>query len=230
MLTRLVLLSCSSWLIAVALCWLNGGIFCRKSSAKPDKKPNPRTRKSVSRLGASQLYDANQNCAPDVLRIIKAALAVARIEAILVDMTNGETHHCAEYCRHFESSINTCRLRNAKIESPFWTTCKNLDGPARIIIGPLHAIICEVKNDKGAYSDIPYFDGCRVDTVQRDGRGDTVVCLTDRNGKSHEFGSLTEYMEFYLHNSKNVPESPLEISRANEKPMGLQTLESLLAD
>jgi len=88
-----------------------------------------------------------------------------------------------------------------------------MDGPGPTIIGPLHAIICEVKDDNGAYSDIPYFDGCRVDTVQRGGRGDTVVCLTDRSGQYHEFGSLAEYMEFYLRNSKNVSDTQLEISR-----------------
>jgi len=180
------------------------------------------SRKFMRRLGVSKWFNANQNCAPGLLRIVKAALAVARLKAILVGMTNGPTHHCAEYCRHLESGRNTCRLRNSKIDSPFWTTCKNLDEPGRTIIGPLHAIVCEVKNDNGAYCDIPYFDGCRVDTVQRGGAGDTVVCFTDRSGKYHEFGSLAEYMEFYLCSSENVRESPLEISREDAKPMGLQ--------
>ncbi len=62
--------------------------------------------------------------------------------------------------------------------------------------GPMYAIVCEVKSGAGGYGDIPYFEGCRVDTVQEDA-GDTVVRFKDSSGKVCEFSTVAEYLEFY---------------------------------
>jgi len=59
------------------------------------------------------------------------------------------------------------------------------------------SIVCEVKSGAGGYGDIPWFDGCRVDTVQRVSGSDTVVCFTDRSGQSHEFEDVAAYLRFY---------------------------------
>jgi hypothetical protein len=115
-------------------------------------------------------------------------------------MPNGGTHHCAEYCCHFDNEMNTCLLRGDKIEYPFWTSCKNFDQPDAVIVGPLCSIVSQVRGGGGGYNTIPYFDGCRVETVQKKQRGDTVVYFTDRNGKYHEFPMVADYMEFYRNN------------------------------
>lgn len=112
-------------------------------------------------------------------------------------MPNGGTHHCGLYCCHFDNGTNTCNLRHVQIESPLWTTCKNFNRTGTTLVGPLYAIVCEVKSGAGGYGDIPYFDGCRVDTLQRDGGADTVVYFTDRNGRYHEFPSVADYLEYY---------------------------------
>jgi hypothetical protein len=88
-------------------------------------------------------------------------------------------------------------MRDVKIESSHWTTCANFHRPSGEIIGPLYAIVCEVRNRKGGYTRIPYFDGCRVDTVQPDARGDSVVRFVDGSGRQHEFVSVSDYLEFY---------------------------------
>jgi len=59
------------------------------------------------------------------------------------------------------------------------------------------SIVCEVKSGAGGCGDIPWFDGCRVDTVQRTSGGDTVVCFTDRSGQQHEFEDVEAYLRFY---------------------------------
>lgn len=60
----------------------------------------------------------------------------------------------------------------------------------------MYAIVCEVKRGAGSYSDIPYFQGVRVDTSQV-GSGDTVIRFKDPSGAYHEFSSVSEYLEFY---------------------------------
>ena len=144
-------------------------------------------------------------------------------------MPNGGTHHCGLYCCHFDNGQITCHLRQVQIDQPFWTTCKNFNRPGRTIVGPLYAIVCEVKNGAGSYGDIPYFDGRRVDTVQRDGQGDTVVCFTDRNGRHHEFASVADYLVYYQSNSPNSALLRLQISREKAKALGHQTVEILQA-
>jgi uncharacterized protein (TIGR02452 family) len=144
-------------------------------------------------------------------------------------MPNGGTHHCGLYCCHFDNGTNNCNLRHVQIEQPCWTTCKNFNRPNRTIVGPLYAIVCEVKSGAGGYGDIPYFDGRRVDTVQRDGKGDTVVCFTDRNGQHHEFASVADYLENYKNNRPSSALLRLQISREEAKAFGHQTVEILQA-
>lgn len=62
--------------------------------------------------------------------------------------------------------------------------------------GLMYAIVCEVKSGTGGYGDIPYFEDCRVDTVQ-EGAGDTVVRLKDSSSKVCEFLAVAKYLEFY---------------------------------
>ena len=110
-------------------------------------------------------------------------------------MPNGGTHHCWG-CSHFVSEKAFCSLRNVTIARASWTTCRNRNKNMVEIAGPLYAIVCEVKSGAGAYTDIPYFDGCRADTVQ-EGPGDTIVRFTDAAGKVHEFKTITDYLAFY---------------------------------
>ena len=62
---------------------------------------------------------------------------------------------------------------------------------------PFFSIVCEVKDGAGGYGDIPWFDGCRVDTEQPGGSGDTIVVFTDPNGKRHELPNVRSYLEFW---------------------------------
>jgi len=142
-------------------------------------------------------------------------------------MPNGGTHHCGLYCRHFDNGTNTCNLRHVQIALPFWTTCENFNRLGTTVVGPLYAIVCEVKSGAGGYGGIPYFDGCRVDTLQRDGAGDTVVYFTDRNGRYHEFPSVADYLEYYQNSSQNIALMQLQISREKAKALGQQTVEIL---
>lgn len=110
-------------------------------------------------------------------------------------MPNGGVHHCWG-CSHLVSETAFCSLRNVTIASSLWTTCRNINKNFGQIDGPLYAIVCEVKSGAGTYGDIPYFDGCRADTVQ-EGSGDTIVRFTDHAGKVHEFKTLADYLAFY---------------------------------
>lgn len=142
-------------------------------------------------------------------------------------MPNGGTHHCGLYCCHFDNKQETCRLRKIQIEHPFLTTCNNFNRPGRTIVGPLYAIVCEVKSGAGGYTSIPYFDGHRVDTVQPSGGGDTVVCFTDKNGKHHEFSSSDDYLEYYQSIKSNLAQLRLQISREEARALGHRTVEIL---
>ena len=111
-------------------------------------------------------------------------------------MPNGGIHHCG-HCLHYQQAVSRCQLRSIEIEASHWTTCNNFNRPGNEIIGPVYAIVCEVKDHAGGYGDIPYFDGIRVDTVQRPDGGDTFVCFTESNGTYHEFSTVAEYLSFY---------------------------------
>ncbi len=110
-------------------------------------------------------------------------------------MPNGGVHHCWG-CSHFIPEKSFCSLRNANIESSHWTTCRNRYKNTNEIDGPIYAIVCEVKSGAGAYGDIPYFDDCRVNTVQEKS-GDTIVHFTDHSGEIHEFDTVADYLAFY---------------------------------
>jgi hypothetical protein len=111
-------------------------------------------------------------------------------------------HHCWGCCHH-DPHKNLCNLRNVEIASSRWTTCRNRNQANGEIDGPIFAIVCEVKNGAGYYADIPYFDNCRVDTVQEEG-GDTVVRFTNTAGELHEFPNIAEYLEFYRRSGSNL--------------------------
>lgn len=110
-------------------------------------------------------------------------------------MPNGGIHHCWG-CSHFDADMSFCNLRHADIDSSHWTTCRNRNKDSSEIYGPIYAIVCEVKSGAGSYGDIPYFEGCRADTVQ-EGAGDTVVRFTDKSGNAHEFDTVADYLDFY---------------------------------
>ena len=115
-------------------------------------------------------------------------------------MPNGGVHHCYHCCNH-DPDNDFCNLRNVTIEQSHWTSCRNRDKAEGEIDGPLFAIVCEVKSGAGRYNDIPYLDGCRVDTVQEDA-GDTIVRVTDLTGKLYEFDTVEEYLDFYQNSGR----------------------------
>lgn len=90
-------------------------------------------------------------------------------------MPNGGTHHCAQYCRHFDNTRRICSLRNISIEEPFCTSCHDFNKPVRTPSGPMLSIVCQVRAGGGGYATIPYFYGNRLDAVQAAGSEDTVV-------------------------------------------------------
>ena len=110
-------------------------------------------------------------------------------------MPNGGPGHCGNCC-YFESN-NRCSSRDVPIESSHWTTCRSRNSENSEVVGPVYAIVCEVKNSAAAYGSIPYYDGCRVDAIQGPDGGDTIVKFVDNEGKSHEFATAAEYMDFY---------------------------------
>jgi hypothetical protein len=55
-----------------------------------------------------------------------------------------------------------------------------------------------------SFMEIPYFDGCRPETVQRPGSTDTSVVLTDPQGVKHEFASSEENLRFYAASGREV--------------------------
>jgi hypothetical protein len=111
-------------------------------------------------------------------------------------MPNGGPGHCGNCC-YFDANSSHCNLRDALIQSSHWTTCRSRNSQNSEIIGPIYAIVCEVKDGAAAYGSIPYYDGCRVDAVQGPDGGDTVVKFVANEGDSHEFASVSEYMDFY---------------------------------
>ena len=137
-------------------------------------------------------------------------------------------HDCSN-CSHLAQD-SRCSLRGVQIEHGHWTTCHDFSNEGRrrrsLIVrvlwwfaifvitggqgdrkktsGPMYAIVCEVKDGTGGYSEIPYFDGHRVDTVQPIGGGDTVVRFTDGDGKTHEFPSVADYLRFYKESGRQL--------------------------
>ncbi|MDX1673129.1 MAG: hypothetical protein R3211_12390 [Balneolaceae bacterium] len=109
-------------------------------------------------------------------------------------MPNGGAGNCSN-CKHLNEK-NDCILRSVKIQIPHWTVCKNWNQDDKDPIGPLYAIVGEVRNGAVSYGMIPYFEGQRVDTVQQ-ADGDTTVRFTDNSGEIHEFDNVKEYMDFY---------------------------------
>ena len=112
-------------------------------------------------------------------------------------MPNGGIHHCGN-CKHFEDVQSNCKLRHEKILSSHWTTCLSWNEMHRVPRGSMWAIVCEVKNGVGKYSDIPYYLGSRVDTVQDKVKGDTIVSFIDKNGIKMEFSTVEDYDNYYL--------------------------------
>jgi hypothetical protein len=130
-------------------------------------------------------------------------------------MPNGGFHFCAN-CSHFAAEGSVCSLRNLNIEIPYRTTCRNFNQPGGDARGPLYAMISEVKNRSGWHGEIPYWDGCRVETLQLAAdtvvhfedatgqphlrlaaTGDTIVRFRDAAGKTREFPSVVDYLRFY---------------------------------
>jgi hypothetical protein len=111
-------------------------------------------------------------------------------------MPIGGIHHCGN-CKHFEDVQSICKLRHEEILSSHWTTCLSWNEMHRVPKGAMCAIACEVKSGVGTYSDIPYYLGSRVDTIQDKIIGDTVVSFVDNNGNKMEFQSVEDYYNYY---------------------------------
>lgn len=118
-------------------------------------------------------------------------------------MPNGGVHHCGN-CLHFVADESRCALRGVPIAISHWTTCRNFNRSGSDAVGPIYAIVCEVRNRAGSYVDIPYFEGCRVDTVQPDETGNTVVRFVDSAGAKHEFATVSEYVAFYRESGREL--------------------------
>ena len=113
-------------------------------------------------------------------------------------MPNGGVHHCGN-CRWFNND-SFCSLRQQEILIPHWTTCQNCNldvGKTDGAIGPIYAIVCEVKNGKGGYHQIPYYKGIRVDTDSVDDDDDTYLAFTDPDGVERWFDCVADYLDFY---------------------------------
>ncbi len=108
-------------------------------------------------------------------------------------MPNGGIHHCG-HCQHLEN--NVCKLRNVEIEMAYWTTCQNWNSDETVPVGPILAIVCEVKNKAGSYAHIPFIYGNRAKTFQQ-GSGDTVIKFLDKKGLIVELPDVESYMKYY---------------------------------
>ena len=113
--------------------------------------------------------------------------------SIKTNMPNGGTHHCGN-CHQLKNGI--CSLRNEQIVNSHWTTCRNWNSKALTPAGVIFAIVCEVKNKAGSYSNIPYYNGLRVDTIQ-EGSNDTCVVWESKVGHRSVFKDIREYLAFY---------------------------------
>lgn len=108
-------------------------------------------------------------------------------------MPNGGLHHCG-HCNHFK--YNNCQLRNIEIQKSHWTTCRNWNKESSSPNGHVFAIVGIVKNGAGGYTELPYYQGNRVDTFQ-EGSGDTVIRFTNENGETIEVSDVDSYMELW---------------------------------
>ena len=123
-------------------------------------------------------------------------------------MPNGGSDICGN-CSHFHSATGICELRQVKIFDTHWTTCHNFADDGKEIKGPLFAVVGEVRNGALHYDRIPYFDGIRVDTIQRSffgqtTAGDTYVSFMDQDGTHHQFETIAEYMAFYKKSGRSL--------------------------
>jgi hypothetical protein len=110
-------------------------------------------------------------------------------------MPNGGTDHCG-HCASFDADQSRCSLRGVAIESSHWTTCRNWQRPGSEPDGPLFAIVCQVRNRVATYGRVPYFRGNRADTIQPEGRGDTVVRFRAASGELVEVASVDDYLDY----------------------------------
>jgi hypothetical protein len=123
-------------------------------------------------------------------------------------MPNGGSDNCGN-CSHFHSATSNCELRQFKIYDIHWTTCRNFADDGTEIKGPLFAIVFEVRNGAMHYDRIPYFDGIRVDTIQRSyfgqtAAGDTYLEFINQDGTHHQFETVAEYYAFYEKSGRSL--------------------------
>jgi hypothetical protein len=108
-------------------------------------------------------------------------------------MPNGGLHHCG-HCVHYKNGL--CELRNELIKIPYWTTCQNWNSQGIKPKGVIYAIVAEVKNGSISYGEIPYYNGVRVDAIQK-GSSDTEIVCYYKDGDILKFKDAREYLEFY---------------------------------
>lgn len=114
-------------------------------------------------------------------------------------MPNGGPQHCG-HCKRYLRAESRCGLRDVPIERSHWTVCRNYYRPHDPVMGPIYAIVCEIRDGAGCYLDIPYFDGIRVDTVSID-EANTAVRFTTPTGVM-TFPSVDEYLRFYRNSGR----------------------------
>jgi hypothetical protein len=123
-------------------------------------------------------------------------------------MPNGGSDICAN-CSHFGDATGICELRQVKIDATHWTTCHNFADEGKGIKGSLFAVVGEVHDGALHYERIPYFDGIRVDTIQRSSfgqttPGNTYLDFVDRDGTRHQFETVAEYIAFYEKSGRSL--------------------------
>jgi hypothetical protein len=108
-------------------------------------------------------------------------------------MPNGGEHHCG-FCCHFDLHQARCRLRDVPVVDIASTSCGNWDSPATEPMGPMYAILCEVKNRGGSYRTVPYWGTARPETIQDFATLDTHVVVRP-GGQRMRFDTVSEYLE-----------------------------------
>lgn len=116
-------------------------------------------------------------------------------------MPNGGSDNCGT-CVWFRpdepSAQGRCALREASIELPFWTTCRNWSSAPQdrnpMRMGPLIGIVGWVEDGKGDYTRLAYSEGRRPDTFQRENT--TMIQWMERDGEVREFETVDGYQAF----------------------------------
>lgn len=134
---------------------------------------------------------------------------------------------CSYECPHFDESSSTCQLRKIVIDNPYWTTCKNYMGRNPYPIGPLYAVLGVIHNGGSGYTDLPYTNGTRPESIRLGDNLDTTFEIMDIHEKPYHFETEAQYLEYYRENDL---QNKLEISREIARELGKQAIEILSSE